>query len=212
MKQTDLGLNLASKCKRKSEFFAQMKRLVPSADLVNLIALYYPEGKNGRPPFALETMPGVHFMQQWKTPSSAPLHREFAQLDAHNRLPDESTVLRLRHRLKKQKLADQMPVSATLAVVASSVVLHGIAVTPLMARYKGKRQNAKIVALHLPHYVHDELRRFTFGLCFAPLFYCFFDTAADPFWIKSARAGAAICGAALDIFVGFYVRRSGYCF
>ena len=35
-----------------------------------------------------------------------PLYREFAQLDAHGRLPDESTILRFRHRLEKHKLAD----------------------------------------------------------------------------------------------------------
>ena len=35
-----------------------------------------------------------------------PLYREFAQLDANGRLPDESTILRFRHRLEKHKLAD----------------------------------------------------------------------------------------------------------
>ena len=35
-----------------------------------------------------------------------PLCREFAQLDANERMPDESTILRFRHRLEKYKLAD----------------------------------------------------------------------------------------------------------
>ena len=35
-----------------------------------------------------------------------PLCREFAQLDFLGRLPDESTILRFRHRLEKHKLAD----------------------------------------------------------------------------------------------------------
>ena len=35
-----------------------------------------------------------------------PLYREFAQLDECGRLPDESTILRFRHRLEKHKLAD----------------------------------------------------------------------------------------------------------
>ena len=35
------------------------------AALVELIAPYYPEGKNARSPFALETMLRIHFMQQW---------------------------------------------------------------------------------------------------------------------------------------------------
>ena len=32
------------------------------------------------------------------------LHREFAQLQADERLPDESTILRFRHRLEEHKL------------------------------------------------------------------------------------------------------------
>ena len=36
-------------------------------ELVSLIAPYVPEGKKGRPPFALETMLRIHFLQQWFT-------------------------------------------------------------------------------------------------------------------------------------------------
>ena len=35
-----------------------------------------------------------------------PLYRDFAQLDAHGRLLEESTILRFCHRLEKHKLAD----------------------------------------------------------------------------------------------------------
>ena len=45
--------------------------------------------------------------RRWKKPSlDIPLYREFVRLDAHGRLPDESTILRFRHRLEKHKLAD----------------------------------------------------------------------------------------------------------
>ena len=37
-----------------------------------------------------------------------PLYREFAQLQEFGRLPDESTILRFRHRLEKHKLAEQI--------------------------------------------------------------------------------------------------------
>ena len=65
MKQTSLDLNLSTRRTRKQEFLAQMQRVVPWGALVELIAAYYPEGKNGRAPFALETMLRVHFLQQW---------------------------------------------------------------------------------------------------------------------------------------------------
>ena len=84
---------------------------------MGLIAPYAPEGKKGRPPFALESMLRVHFMQQWFTLSDpameealhdVPLFREFANLSWDNRLPDESTILRFRHLLERHKLAQQI--------------------------------------------------------------------------------------------------------
>ena len=65
MKQATLGLNLEIKKTRKCQFLEQMERVVPWTALVQLIAPYYPGGKSGRPPFALETMLRTHFMQQW---------------------------------------------------------------------------------------------------------------------------------------------------
>ena len=49
---------------RKREFLEQMEHVVPWAALVALIAPCYPEGRTGQPPFALETMLCVHFLQQ----------------------------------------------------------------------------------------------------------------------------------------------------
>jgi IS5 family transposase len=118
MKQTDLGLNLSTKKTRKREFLDEMNRVVPWAALVELVAPYAPEGRRGRPPFALETMLRIHFMQQWFGLSDpameealfdVPLYREFAQLDNWDtRLPDESTILRFRHLLEKHKLTVQI--------------------------------------------------------------------------------------------------------
>jgi IS5 family transposase len=117
MKQATLNLDLKAKKTRKQVFLDQMDQVVPWAALVELIAPYYPEGKTGRPPFSLMTMLRIHFMQQWFTLSDpameeaffdTPLYREFAQLEEFGRLPDESTILRFRHRLEKYKLAEQI--------------------------------------------------------------------------------------------------------
>jgi transposase, IS5 family len=117
MKQATLNLDLSAKKTRKQVFLGQMEKVVPWAALVELIAPYYPEGKTGRPPFSLMTMLRVHFMQQWFTLSDpameeaffdTPLYREFAQLEEFGRLPDETTILRFRHRLEKHKLAEQI--------------------------------------------------------------------------------------------------------
>ena len=117
MKQAALDLNLNLKKTRKREFLEQMEQVVPWAALVALIAPYYPEGRTGRPPFSLETMLRAYFMQQWFTLADpameeaffdTPLYREFAQLEVLSRLPDESTILRFRHRLEKHKLTEQI--------------------------------------------------------------------------------------------------------
>ena len=130
MKQASLELNLSAKKTRKREFLEQMERVVPWAALVALIAPYYPEGRTGRPPFALETMLRIHFLQQWFSLSDpameeaffdVPLYREFAQLNAYERMPDESTILRFRHRLEKHKLAN-----AILATVNDLLGAQGL--------------------------------------------------------------------------------------
>ena len=113
MKQADLGLNLTTKRTRKREFLDEMDRVVPWAALVALITPFAPEGKRGRPPFAVQTMLRIHFMQQWFTLSDPAmeealhdiaLFREFAGLDWDSRLPDETTILRFRRLLEKHKL------------------------------------------------------------------------------------------------------------
>ena len=117
MKQADLGLNLTTKRTRKREFLADMECVVPWAALVGLITPYAPEGKRGRPPFAVETMLRIHFMQQWFTLSDpameeslhdVPLFREFAGLNWDTAVPDETTILRFRRLLEEHKLSAQI--------------------------------------------------------------------------------------------------------
>jgi IS5 family transposase len=130
MNQASLPLNLSVKKTRKQIFLEQMEQVVPWDALVALIAPYYPKGKTGRPPFSLHTMLRIHFMQQWFTLSDpameeaffdTPLYREFAQLQEFGRLPDESTMLRFRHRLEKHQLAEQI-----LAVVNDLLTRRGL--------------------------------------------------------------------------------------
>jgi transposase, IS5 family len=117
MKQADLGLSLTTKRTRKRVFLDEMNRVVPWAALVGLIAPRAPKGKRGRPPFALETMLRIHFMQQWFTLSDPAMEealhdmamfREFANLSWDERLPDETTILRFRRLLEVHQLAAEI--------------------------------------------------------------------------------------------------------
>jgi transposase, IS5 family len=118
MKQLGLGLNLSIKRTRKREFLDEMERVVPWAALVQVVEPFYPKAKTGRPPFGIETMLRVHYLQQWFALSDPameealhdmPVFREFAKLaDGVQRLPDETTILRFRHLLEKHDLATDM--------------------------------------------------------------------------------------------------------
>ncbi len=113
--QSSLGFGSTDKRTRKREFLDEMERVVPWSALIELVTPYAPEGRRGRPPFAVETMLRIHFMQQWFTLSDpameealhdVPMFRDFAGLGGWSeRLPDESTILRFRHLLEQHKLA-----------------------------------------------------------------------------------------------------------
>jgi IS5 family transposase len=87
-------------------------------ELVALISPFMPEGRRGRPPFSVEVMLRIHFMQQWFNLSDPAmeealhdmaLFRDFAGLGGWDeRVPDESTILRFRRVLEKHKLAPQI--------------------------------------------------------------------------------------------------------
>lgn len=118
MKQLGIGLNLSTKRTRKREFLDEMERVVPWSVLVQIVEPHYPRAKTGRPPFGIETMLRIHYLQQWFALSDPameealhdmPVFREFAKLDdGVKRLPDETTILRFRHLLEKHDLATDM--------------------------------------------------------------------------------------------------------
>lgn len=118
MKQTSLGLGQSSKRTRRRAFLEEMDAVVPWSELVALVSPFMPEGRRGRPPFAVEVMLRVHFMQQWFNLSDPAmeealhdmaLFRDFAGLGGWDeRVPDESTILRFRRVLEKHKLAPKI--------------------------------------------------------------------------------------------------------
>ena len=129
MSLSETGFERKTKRTRKREFLDEMNLVVPWAELVSLIAPHAPApgAKGGRPPFAVETMLRIHFLQQWFNLSDPAmeealydmaLFREFVGLDAgEDSLPDESTILRFRHLLEAHNLGLQIlaTVNATLA-------------------------------------------------------------------------------------------------
>lgn len=133
MTQTSLGLDWTNKRTRKREFLAEMERVVPWSALVALIEPHSPRAKTGRPPFPIETMLRIHFMQNWFTFGDqvmeealidTPLYREFARLNVDaDRLPDAITILRFRHLLERHGLAQQMFVAVNELLAAKGLMV-----------------------------------------------------------------------------------------
>lgn len=102
----------------------------------------------------------IHFLQQWFTLSDpgmeeaffdTPLYREFAQLDEFVRLPDESTILRFRHRLEKHKLAEQILTVVNellsqrgLMLKTGTVVDATLIAAPTSTKNKGKARDPEM--------------------------------------------------------------------
>jgi IS5 family transposase len=116
MEQGSLSLNLAQRRTRKGEFLDAMDRDVPWTALLALIVPLAPRKRTGRPPFALEAMLRIHFLQQWFGLSDVameealfdvPVYREFAGLGGMSRLPDRVSILRFRHLHEEHRLAEQ---------------------------------------------------------------------------------------------------------
>lgn len=127
----DTGFERTSKRTRKRVFLDEMEQVVPWAKLVARIERHIQRAATGRPPFAVETMLRIHFLQQWfglsdpameEALHDVPLYRGFAGLDAGiERLPDESTILRFRHFLEGHDLAADI-----LATVNAHLSDHGL--------------------------------------------------------------------------------------
>ncbi len=138
MKQLSLsesGFERKTKRTRKREFLDEMNLVVPWAELVSLIAPHAPQpgAKGGRPPFAVDTMLRIHFLQQWFNLSDpameealydTPMFRVFAGLDVgEHHLPDESTILRFRHLLETHNLSIQILATVNATLSAKGLLL-----------------------------------------------------------------------------------------
>jgi len=114
---SDVEFGAKRKQTRRDKLLAEMDAVIPWARLVALVEPFYPKGKGGRPPYALETMLRIHFMQQWFALSDPSMEeafydmqslRQFAGLTlTRGGIPDKTTILNFRHLLEKHDLANR---------------------------------------------------------------------------------------------------------
>src|SRR3972149_4182866 len=114
--RTFAGLAWSQKGKvtRREQFLAEMDAVIPWAQLIALIAPYYPKAGQGRQPLGLEKMLRIYFLQQWFNLSDPQAEdaiydsesmRRFAGVElSEDVVPGETTILRFRHLLEQHGL------------------------------------------------------------------------------------------------------------
>ena len=103
---------------RREKFLSDMEKVVPWQDLCAVIAPYYPQGENGRPPVGLGRMLRIYFLQQWFNLSDPGAEEalyesvsmcRFVGIDlGREPVPDETTILKFRHLLEKHHLGKKL--------------------------------------------------------------------------------------------------------
>jgi IS5 family transposase len=112
------GFDRYSKTTRRAAFLSEMEQIVPWADMFALIEPFYPKVGNGRPPYGLERMLRIYFLQQWFNLSDPGVEdalydsatmRDFAGIDlGREPAPDETTICRFRHLLEAHDLGRRL--------------------------------------------------------------------------------------------------------
>ena len=112
------GFERYGKTTRRAAFLSEMERVVPWTDMCGLIEPFYPKPGNGRPPYGLERMLRIYFLQQWFNLSDPGVEealydsaamRDFAGIDlGHEAAPDETTICRFRHLLEAHDLGRRL--------------------------------------------------------------------------------------------------------
>lgn len=113
---SDLEYANKKKTTRRERFLQEMDSIIPWKLLVKPINRFYPQGHTGRPPVPLASMLRIYFLQQWYGLSDAAAEdslydtesmRRFVGVDLDS-IPDESTILRFRHRLEREGLTARL--------------------------------------------------------------------------------------------------------
>ncbi len=102
------------KVTRRERFLAEMDAVIPWVELRRVIEPHYPKAGNGRQPLGLEKMLRIYFVQQWFNLSDPQAEdalydsesiRRFVRIElSEDVVPDETTILRFRHRLETHGL------------------------------------------------------------------------------------------------------------
>ncbi len=113
----DLEYDTKKRVTRREKFLARMDGLIPWEHLEARIEPFYPKAGRGRRPYPLSTMLRVHCVQLFYNLSDPGMEdllyevesvRRFVGLKLTGPLPDETTILKFRHRLEEHGLGEAL--------------------------------------------------------------------------------------------------------
>ena len=120
---------------RREEFLDSMDQIIPWEHWIDLIKVYYPSGKRGRPPRGIETMLRMYLMQNWFNLSDAAIEdaiydsyamRNFMHIDFFTeQVPDATTLLKFRHLLEEHKIGEQIFADVKARLDKAGLIMHG---------------------------------------------------------------------------------------
>jgi IS5 family transposase len=104
---------------KREKFLDSMERIIPWTDFIKKIEPFYPKsGRPGRPPWGIEPMLRMYFLQVWFNLADEALEetiydsyamRKFMRLDYYTEgAPDATTLLKFRHLLERQSLQKEL--------------------------------------------------------------------------------------------------------
>jgi IS5 family transposase len=147
---------------RREIFLKEMDRIIPWDELCEVIEPFYPKSEGaGRPALGLERMLRLHFVQHWFNLSDPAAEeaiydsraiRDFVGIDlGREAAPDETTILKFRHRLEAHNLGDQLFVLIAnylrengLKVSTGTIVDATIISAPSSTKNKDKKRDPQM--------------------------------------------------------------------
>ena len=141
---------------RREEFLEAMDGIIPWNDWVEMIRPFYPTGKRGRPPIAIETMLRMYLMQNWFNLSDTAMEdaiydsyamRNFLKIDFYSeQVPDATTLLHFRHLLEENGIGEKIFADVTKRLEKAGLIMHGgtiVDATIIAAPSSTKNQDGK---------------------------------------------------------------------
>ena len=108
---SDMEYRCRKKKTKREEFQEIMEEIIPREDWVEIIRLYYPAWKRGRPPIEIEIMLRMYLLQCWFSLSDEGVEgtiydsyamRKFMGINFLDQdVPDATTLLHFRHLLEE---------------------------------------------------------------------------------------------------------------